>query len=83
MSVNRIQFTGNTAEVAKVISISPVSAIAGEGKGHSPKELPEAKRAFPGAAQNMRGTVIQSNRMLCCRVKPKGLPCAACTGVSF
>ena len=33
-------------------------AIAGKGKGFPPKVMPAAKRAFPGVAQNMRGTVI-------------------------
>ena len=50
-------------------------AIAAGGKGFAPKDLPAANRAFPGAAQKMRGTVIKE-LMLCCRDERDCLPCA-------
>ena len=50
-------------------------AIAGVEKGLPPKDLFGAKRAFPGAARNTRGTVI--GKMECCRDEREGLPCAA------
>ena len=57
-----------TAEVAEAISIDSVGQLPDSGKGLSPKAIPDAKRVFPGAAQNMRGTVI--HWMLCCRENP-------------
>ena len=47
-----------TAEVAEIISTGSVRQLPNQGKGLSPKVISDAKRVFPGAAQNMRGTVI-------------------------
>ena len=53
-----------TAEVAHAISTPPVWQLPGTGKAPAPKDLLDAKRADPGAAQNMRGTVIQTDGVL-------------------
>ena len=48
-----------TAEVAEAISTGSVRQLPNRGKGLSPKGASAATGALSGAAQNMRGTVIQ------------------------
>ncbi len=45
-------------EVANVISTAAEQAIAGAGKGLSPKDFAFAKMRFPGPVQKMHRTVI-------------------------
>ena len=47
MSVNRIQFTGTTAEVAEAMSILPVWQLPAGERCFPPKDLPDAKQGKP------------------------------------
>jgi len=56
-------------------------AIAGKEKGLAPKDLPAATRALPGAAQNMRGTVICETDVVLPGRNLLFLPVLFCTGI--
>ena len=47
-----------------MISTRPVWQLPDMGKAFAPKVLPDAKQAFPGAAQNMCRTVISYDVVL-------------------